>query len=181
MQSTCKPRLGLPPRRQCAICLHPRCPGRRHQCYFRQGYTNLSYLTSPSSSLHKSFKSLLMRVGLTLMTVNSRQPSLSCCGCTHLKYTANWRRCDKFVHLPSSVKTFFYFSSHIMTSSTDIIQLVVRAVLHHLGLHFEYLHANQYSTILEPLPRVGERVVPQACLFVCLSVCPRQSQNKIPD
>lgn len=90
--------------------------------YFRQGYTNLSYLTSPSSSLHKSFKWLLMRVGLTLMTVNSRQPSLSCCGCTHLKYTANWRRCDKFVHLPSSVKTFFISAviswRHLLTSSS---------------------------------------------------------------
>ena len=33
------------------------------------------------------------------------------------------------VHLPTTVETFFYSSNRILTSSTDIIQLVVLAVV----------------------------------------------------
>ena len=63
-------------------------------------------------------------------TVNSRQPSLCGCGSTHLEYVASLHRCGKLaVHLPSTVKTFFYSSSHIMTSSTDVVVLAVVAPL----------------------------------------------------
>jgi len=70
------------------------------------------------------------RLVVPAVKLNSRQPSLCGCGFTHLEYTANWRRCGMLAaHLPSTVKTFFYSSSHVLTSSSDIIQLVVLAVV----------------------------------------------------
>jgi len=89
-------------------------PGRRTLCYTLTQF----YQCQPPH-------------GTARQTVNSRQPSL--CGCGSAPHI--WNTLPTDVVAASSLSTFrrllkrFYSSNHILTSPTDIIQLVVLAAV----------------------------------------------------